>query len=499
MYKLYCFLVVLGVCCGCQDPPRQPVVEAKHVPVLQPLDGGDIDWHVWADRDSARMVNKPILLFLYNQRSFWCRDMAARCFTDRELVQEIERITYPIWVDVDKHPDVFERFSLGGVPSVAFLKPDASWIAGGTYLDPEDLANLVRRVSFPFVNPKRMDALEEQRTELLRRARLFDEAHPRPRISPSENLHSQILDSLANAVDHGLDVGAEGALALFEARQSMDGMTMWLRRRRDGDGAFFLYAHTTDGRVVDKEKNLGQNASMLAALALAGQKNDDIGEAGLALGDVLLTAFAQNALFCAGFAGFETAHGISRDHSVYVGWNALTISGLVSLFKTTEIERFQEAAFKTIDAVMQQSARSDGFFHHALDQETTLLLEDQAFMARAALDVYDISGQAKYLQVARRLADGMLLHFADDSGMLRDRKEPTNPVYPVEDRWVPSANGVAAQVFVRLSRIETQKKYQEAAHRILTASLGPNIDEASSLGALCRALGMYLDDVSEQR
>jgi len=184
MYKLYCLFVILALCWGCQAPPIQPTKEAKRVPDLQPLNGGDINWHVWADRDSARRVNKPILLFLYSQRSFWCRDMAARCFSDRELVQEIERITFPVWVDADKHPDVFERFSLGGLPTVAFLKPDEAWITGGTYLDPEDLANLVRRVSFPFANPKRMDALEEQRTELLRRARRPQEARCRPQISP---------------------------------------------------------------------------------------------------------------------------------------------------------------------------------------------------------------------------------------------------------------------------------------------------------------------------
>jgi len=292
-----------------------------------------------------------------------------------------------------------------------------------------------------------------------------------------------------------VDIGGEGALALFEARQSVEGVTMWLRRR-DADGAFFLYAHTADGRVVDREKSLGQNASMLTALALAGQKNDDMAQAGLALGDALLTSFWQDALFRAGFAGFETPQGVPRDPSVYVGWNALTISGLVSLFKTTQLERFREAALKTIDVVMQQDARSDGFFNHVLHQETELLLEDQAFMARAALDVYEVSDQAKYLQVARRLADGMLIHFADGSGLLRDRIELTNPVYPVQDRWVPSANGVAAQVFVRLSKLETQKKYREAARRILTASLGPTMDDAASLGALCRALGMYLSDVN---
>jgi uncharacterized protein YyaL (SSP411 family) len=451
-----------------------------------------VAWHTWAERDSAAIVNKPILLFLYSQRSFWCRDLALRCFHDQALTTEISRLTWPVWVDVDRRPDVFERFSLGGLPSVAFLKPDEAWIAGGVYLDPEDMMDLLRRVSFPFANPKRMASLEIQRTELQRRLDLQARQNPRPQIPLSRDLLARLLDGLKNAVDQGIDVGAEGALALFETRQSVTCPTSWLTSRRDEDGLFFLAAITSDAQVVDREKHLGLNAAMLTTLSVIGQDNQALGLAAVGMGDALLDAFRVEHLFCAGFAGFETSEGRPRDLSLYAGWNALAISGLSALYRTSKLPRFQKAALLAMEAVENRFAREDGLLHHTLNGPSELLLDDQALSARAALDVFEMNREAKYLQLARVLADGMVARFADVSGALRDREETDQPVFPVKDHWLPSGNGVAAQVFLRLSKETGERKYRDAAHHILTSLLGPHIDEAASMGALCRALDMYL-------
>jgi len=492
MYKSGFILFVVCLFLGCQEIPEQKQISAKTVPVLQPLQGGALTWHTWAERDSARILNKPILLFLYNQRSFWCRDLAQRCFNHLELVQEITRIAWPVWVDVDRQPDIFERFSLGGLPAIAFLKPNGEWISGGTYFDPEDLLDLLRHVSFPFANPERMVALEEQRGELQRRKRLWAQKHPRPQIAPSKVLLERMLDSLDVAITRGIDVGAEGVMALFEARQKTHGIQPWLQMRRDTDGAFFLYAHTLDGKVVDREKHLGINASILTALATVGQTDDAMGLAGVALGDALLRSFWVDGLFCAGFAAFETAGGVPRDLAVYSGWNALTVSGFAALYHFNKAPRFQEAAVLTIDAIQNKFENKAGLFDHAAGETGRLLLQDQAFMARAALDVYDVTGEDKYLQLARGLVDGMLASFGDVSGALRDRNIKDDPIFNVGDHWLPSGNGVAAQVFVRLHKLTGDNKYQDVARRLLTALIGPHIDEAQSMGALCRALNMYL-------
>lgn len=501
MYKRCFSLVVICLCLGCNKEVEHKFVDAKPVPVLQTLEGGQLIWHTWAQRDSARILNKPILLFLYSQRSFWCRDLASRCFNDVELTRAITRIAWPIMVDVDRQPDVFKRFNLGGVPSVAFLKPNEEWISGGTYFDPEDLMDLLRRVSFPFENPDRMVSLEIQRTELHRRARLWDKKNPRPQLMPSKALLTRVVDSLTVAVAQGVDVGAEGALVLFDARESVQGIAQWLQSRRDTDGAFFLFAHTPNGHVVDREKHLGNNASLLATLAQVGKAHQDIGQAGVFLGDALLGHFRVDTLFCAGFAGFDVANDVPRDLSVYSGWNGLAVSGFTALYQATDRPRFQQVAIQVMDAVADRFRQEDGFFRHANDDFTSVLLEDQAFIARAALDVFEMTGEVKYLQLTRQLVDGMLAQFTHDGGALKDRMTKAAPLFDARDGWLPSGNGVAAQVCVRLKKHTGEQKYKDAAHRILKALIGPNIDHAASMGALSRALYMYLalDDIRSEQ
>ncbi|MDA0709863.1 MAG: DUF255 domain-containing protein [bacterium] len=483
-------VIFLGLWVGCRDSGTQSPTPVKITAVLQPLDGGAVRWRTWSERDSARILNKPIMLFLYEQRSFWCRDLSRRCFEELPLASEVMRLSWPIMADADRQPDLLARFGRGGLPTLAFLRPNGDWISGATYLDPEDLEDLLRRVSFLFDNPDLMADLEVQRGELRRREALAIQRNPRPEIAPSNALVQRLLDSLEVSAQRGYEVAPEGALALFEARGSVGQIERTLSTRLDPDGSFTLYSFTPDGRVRDREKHLALNASFLITLGHVGQTRPEIAAAGRLLRRTLTDSYRQDGLFCAGYASFETPEGIPRDPTIYAGWNGLAISGLVADYRGGDD---LAVAQQTLARLVTEFRREDGLFRHVRGQDTALYLEDQAFIARAALDIFKISGDAKILQLAKDLADGMLSRFGDPSGALRDREQADHPYYPVSDRWVPSACGVAAQVFVRLGAHTGEDRYRAAANRLLRATIGPNIDQAASMGALCRALTCYLE------
>ena len=63
---------------------------------------------------------------------------------------------------------------------------------------------------------------------------------------------------------------------------------------------------------------------------------------------------------------------------------------------------------------------------------------------------------------------------------------------PAIDRWLPSGNGVAAQVFMRLFVQTQMPRYRDRAEAILTALIGPNIDRIGYAGALNRALALFV-------
>ncbi len=452
------------------------------------LDGGRISWRTWSQRDSARILGRSILLFLYTQRSVWCRDLVVRCFEDSEIARAIARYTLPVWVDADQRPDLFERFGLGGVPSLVFLTPDGQWITGSTYLDPGDMTDLLRWVQILYDNPDRLVRLEVQRAELMRRAERDKKKNPRPRINPSAALLHRVRDSLKSVVKSGFDPGPEGLLALAEAGIDSPLINFVHSARRDTDGVYVLRVLTHRGPVIDAEKHMAVNAQLLRAFAQVNLSRD--------LADAMLEQFAlsDGVLLGAGLTGFrDQAGNILRDAEIYSGWNALAVSGLCAAFLETREARFLDAARGIFEAVKTRFVQEDSLFAHARSLSAPYFLLDQVLIIRAALDLFEVQEREAELLFARAHADRVMIAFADSSGALKDRTpeaEVSNS--PAIDRWLPSGNGVAAQVLMRLFVHTKMPRYQDRAETILTVLIGPNIDRIGYAGALNRALALFV-------
>ena len=452
------------------------------------LDGGSISWRNWSQRDSAQILGRPILLFFYTQRSVWCRDLTARCFENSEIARAIARHTLPIWVDADQRPDLFERFGLGGVPSLSFLTPDGQWITGSTYLDPDDMIDLLRWVQILYDNPDRLVRLEVQRAELKRRAELDKKKDPRPRIEPSAALLHRVRDSLKSVVKGGFDPGPEGLLALAEVGIDSPLINFAHSARRDTDGVYVLGVLTHRGPVIDAEKHMAVNAQLLRAFARVNLSRD--------LADAVLEQFAVSGdvLLGAGLAGFrDQAGNVLRDAEIYSGWNALAVSGLCAAFLETREARFLDAGRRIFEAIKTRFVQEDSLFVHAQSLSTPHFLLNQVLIVRAALDLFEVQEREADLLFARAHADRVMTAFADSSGALRDRiPETDEALSPAIDRWLPSGNGVAAQVFMRLFVHTQMPRYRDRAKAILTALIGPNIDRIGYAGALNRALALFV-------
>ena len=498
--KVWVMCAVLGMTWGCSK-----ISLSGSVPVVTPLDKGQIAWRDWSSRDSALVLNKPTMLFLYSPRSLWCRDQVAQAFGHAQSAQMVNQFFLPIWANVDVRPDLFERYGLGGVPSVVFLTPDGRWLTGSTYMDFEDFQDLMRRIFILFENAERMETLESNRSELLRYTAMQNRrAGPAPLLNPA--LVGRVIDSMQVAVARGEDIGPEGLLALVLTETAhvtgVDGLKQILARRRDRDGTFFLCELTPDGVVVDREKHLAVNARWLMAFAQAVQPDGAFRDVVEDLGVALVEQFGvpNDSLLCAGRAGFKDASGyMPYDLTIISGWNGLAVSGLVAASHVTRERKFWEAGRRIMNGLVSRFRRSDGLFGRVDVNSSLVFLEDQVLIARAALDMFDAGKQDKDLKLAQEIVDGMLRVFANDSGALRDRNpDPGAPVISVTDRWTPSGNGVAAQVLVRLATHTGQTKYQRAAQKLLRATMTSAIPRVAYAGAWQQGLVMYLATESKK-
>ena len=104
-----------------------------------------------------------------------------------------------------------------------------------------------------------------------------------------------------------------------------------------------------------------------------------------------------------------------RDGKVLADWNGLTIAALVRASAVFGRPEWLGTARRAFDTVAERMAAPDGRLMHALRQgevSAAGLLEDHAAMARAALALFEATGEDDFLHRALRWAEAVEHHFA---------------------------------------------------------------------------------------
>jgi uncharacterized protein YyaL (SSP411 family) len=105
------------------------------------------------------------------------------------------------------------------------------------------------------------------------------------------------------------------------------------------------------------------------------------------------------------------------------------------------------------------------------------LLDDYAAMARAALSLFEATGEPAYLEAATQWAQTALQRFGDANGGVyltagdRDDGLVLRP-RPPHDGATPSGASLMAEVFARLHLIAGEARWREAAERLMRAASG---------------------------
>jgi len=114
----------------------------------RPNKARQIFWRQWGDgafRESQE-TGKPILLSISAVWCHWCHMMDENAYSDRRVIQQINERFIPVRVDNDRRPDVNRRYNMGGWPTTVFLTETGDVISGGTYLPPENMIEVLKRI-----------------------------------------------------------------------------------------------------------------------------------------------------------------------------------------------------------------------------------------------------------------------------------------------------------------------------------------------------------------
>jgi uncharacterized protein len=192
-----------------------------------------------------------------------------------------------------------------------------------------------------------------------------------------------------------------------------------------------------------------------------------------------------------------------RDDKVLADWNGLAIAGLVRAGVAFGQHEWVIRAAATFDFLVRALGAPDGRVNHAwrLGRMTAAgLMDDQASLARAALALYEATGDRRRLGQGTRLAEAAIAHFSDNAGGFFSTADdaadvPLTRPRTAVDQATPAGNGQIAEVFARLWHLTGDAGWRRRAEGVLRAFTG-NPDELAAMPTLLAAADLLEEAAS---
>jgi uncharacterized protein YyaL (SSP411 family) len=188
-----------------------------------------------------------------------------------------------------------------------------------------------------------------------------------------------------------------------------------------------------------------------------------------------------------------------RDEKALTSWNGLMIYGMAHAGRILGRDDFVESASGALNFIRDNLWKDGRLLATSKDGKARLnaYLDDYAFLAWGVLELLQARWRDDDLEFARALVDAMLEHFEDreSGGFFFTSDDHEDLVYrpkPASDEAIPSGNGIAALVLLRLGHLLGDTRYLDAAERTLRALLGEARQYPGSCNTLLTALEEYL-------
>ncbi len=479
----------------------------------------------------------------------WCHVMDETTYRDPQVRALLDQHFIALRADIDAHPDLMARYESWGWPATVILTPQGEELGKFRgYLAPAQLIESLRAA----LASRTSGSADSQRAVDRKNGGLIEEPLP---VSALSWLGPYLFLRMDSFFDQ--DAGGWG----FRHKRALGGnIEIELRRAARGDrdaltralntlkqqralydpvwGGVYQYSTRGDWEHPHFEKLLPVQTSNLEALARAfAQTGDrayledalridrylqrflqDERGAFLVSQDADLGGFEGKGRFVDGhdyFAledGARRALGIPRvDRSVYAQENGLGIAALCALAAALP-DAAQAAAVlararKAADNILLQSVTFDGAVHRGRGTpQAVRYLADAAALGRGLVLLHGATGDARYLNFARRIGDNLLRSFAvqatdampADGSVARDllwasTKDPAAIGVFARRQQPFDANVQAARFLIGLG---------DATSRSRAARILAGLSTASRLADQGYVLGEYLlalDDLGSLR
>ncbi|MBI4143596.1 thioredoxin domain-containing protein [Candidatus Woesearchaeota archaeon] len=484
-----------------------------------------LDWGKEAFK-KAKEENKPILLDLTAVWCHWCHVMDATSYSNSEIIGIINNDFVPVKVDIDKRPDIRERYNMGGFPSTVFLDSDGEVIAGETYVPTERLKMVLKAVK---------DSYKQRKSEI-QESRL-SHAHEKKH-AKREELTNDIIREVALFAEDNFDkfYGGFGTEPKFPSPEVIDLLFMQYQKTKDRkyldmtlktldgmhkgifdkiDFGFFRYSVTQDWKTPHYEKMLDTNAGLLrnyldAYNVTKNEKYKKIAMETICYVDSSLSD-RQNGGFYGSqdadeefyLSSLEERKGKKQpyvDKTIYVDWNSMMISSFVKAGAILNNKNAVDFAVKTADFILKKCYSKEKGMFHFFDGNAHVngLLSDNIYFLNSLIDIYSATKDGKYLEKATEIAEFIEKNFHDaKAGGFFDRlakHEDFGALKVASKQFIE--NSFCAYAFLKLFSLTKEERHREMAENTLLYFSDSYLNYGYFSSLYATAIGILLENDS---
>jgi uncharacterized protein YyaL (SSP411 family) len=162
------------------------------------------------------------------------------------------------------------------------------------------------------------------------------------------------------------------------------------------------------------------------------------------------------------------------DDKCLTSWNAMVISGLCEAYGAFDDELFVIAARKTATWIENNQIKSDGTLwrtHKNGISKIDGVLEDYAFVIKGFIDLYQVTFEEKWIEIAKNLSETVETNFQDTPTKMCYYTSVTTELIArkmeLNDNVIPASNSVMAHNFHRLSYFYRNEEWRGYAEQML--------------------------------
>ncbi len=398
----------------------------------------------------------------------------------------------PIKVYIDRHPDIRDRYNMGGFPSTVFLDSEGNIIAGETYVPPDRMKVLLNSIKSAYSKKDFAVQKAEAQTEK----------------KPAEDLSRDAIKEILIDIEDNFDsyYGGFGTQPKFPSydvidflldyykktsqKKYLDMALKTLDKMHEGiydriEGGFFRYSVTQDWKVPHYEKMLETNAGLLKSYAMAFSMANNENYKKIAEGIIgYIDKNLKNE--AGGFYGSQDAdeeyyqqdkekRSLMEkpfiDKTVYTDWSSMMISAYIYTYTILKDRELLDFALKSIEfQIKNLYSREKGMFHYFDGKANESgLLSDNIYFMNALLDAFVAAGNKGYLDLAEEISGFIIKNFHDRAnGGFYDRAIKEDDIGMLKTRLKNFIeNSFCALAYLHLHKLSGNADYKAVAESAL--------------------------------